>query len=130
MWAIKKWPDFEAYYELKGNIILFLLGKDWKRLLLIVYVNFFLLIQINGQRLEIKQKLDGVNADQSQSLYVPLKKVTVEATIHSFAADVTITQVFRNDEKTPFGAVYCFPIEEQAAIYSFIARINDRVIVA
>ncbi|CAF5113359.1 unnamed protein product [Rotaria sp. Silwood1] len=30
----------------------------------------------------------------------------------------------------PIEAVYCFPIEEQAAIYSFIARIDDREIVA
>jgi hypothetical protein len=83
-------------------------------------------VTINGQRLEIKRKLDGVNAVQSQSLYVPRKKVTVEATIHSFAADVTITQVFRNDEKTPIEAVYCFPIEEQAAIYSFVAQRKEK----
>ncbi|CAF3569981.1 unnamed protein product [Rotaria sp. Silwood1] len=62
--------------------------------------------------------------------FVPLKRVNVEATIRSFAADVTITQVFRNDEKQPIEAVYCFPIEEQAAIYSFTARIDDREIVA
>src|SRR5271156_2642625 len=62
--------------------------------------------------------------------FVPLKRVNVEATIRSFAADVTITQVFRNDETKPIEAVYCFPIEEQAAIYSFTARIDDREIVA
>jgi hypothetical protein len=60
--------------------------------------------------------------------YVPLKQVTVNATIHSFAADVTITQIFRNEETEPIEAVYCFPIEEQAAIYSFLAHIDDRVI--
>jgi hypothetical protein len=54
--------------------------------------------------------------------------VSVNATIHSFAADVTITQVFRNEETTSIEAVYCFPIEEQAAIYSFLARIDDREI--
>lgn len=61
---------------------------------------------------------------------VPLKSVHVEAHVLSFAADVIITQVFRNDEKTPIEAVYCFPIEEQAAIYSFKAQIDDRQIVA
>ncbi|CAF4005964.1 unnamed protein product [Rotaria sp. Silwood1] len=65
-----------------------------------------------------------------QPEYVPLKRVNIEATIRAFAADVTITQVFRNDEKTPIEAVYCFPIEEQAAIYTFVARIDDREIVA
>jgi hypothetical protein len=65
-----------------------------------------------------------------EQIYVPLKKINVEATIRSFAADVTITQVFRNDETKPIEAVYCFPIEEQAAIYSFIAHIDDREIIA
>src|ERR1700728_598953 len=65
-----------------------------------------------------------------QDQYVPLKRVNVEAKIRSFAADVNITQVFRNDETTPIEAVYCFPIEEQAAIYSFTARIDDREIIA
>ena len=73
------------------------------------------------------RKIPVVTQEQS---FVPLKRVNVEATIRSFAADVTITQVFRNDETTPIEAVYCFPIEEQAAIYSFIARIDDREIVA
>jgi hypothetical protein len=62
--------------------------------------------------------------------YVPLKQVNIDATIRSFAADVIITQVFRNDETTSIEAVYCFPIEEQAAVYSFVARIDDREIVA
>jgi hypothetical protein len=63
-------------------------------------------------------------------LYVPLKRLNVDATIRSFAANVTITQVFRNDETVPIEAVYCFPIEEQAAVYAFVARIDDREIVA
>ncbi|CAF3618457.1 unnamed protein product [Rotaria sp. Silwood1] len=106
------------------------IDKKWQRLLFILHIYLFFSIQIYGQRLEIKRNVDDVNSDQVQSLYVPLKKVFVEATIHSFAADVKIIQVFRNDEKTPIEAVYCFPIEEQAAIYSFVARINDREVVA
>jgi hypothetical protein len=43
---------------------------------------------------------------------------------------VNITQLFRNDEKQPIEAVYCFPIEENAAIYSFTAKIDDREICA
>ncbi|CAF0713764.1 unnamed protein product [Adineta steineri] len=67
---------------------------------------------------------------QQQTEYVPLKKVSIDATIRAFAADVTITQVFRNDEKTSIEAVYCFPIEEQAAIYKFVAQIDDREVIA
>ena len=65
-----------------------------------------------------------------KNLQVPLKSVQVDATIRSFAADVRITQVFRNDESNPIEAVYCFPIEERAAVYSFTATIDDRQIVA
>ncbi|CAF0897377.1 unnamed protein product [Adineta steineri] len=62
---------------------------------------------------------------------VPLKEVRVDARIHSFAADVTLTQVFQNDESMPVEAVYCFPVEENAAIYAFVAHIDDeREIVA
>ncbi|CAF5120269.1 unnamed protein product, partial [Rotaria sp. Silwood1] len=56
---------------------------------------------------------------------VPLKQVSVNAKIRSFAADVTITQIFQNNESVPVEAVYCFPIEENAAMYGFIARIDD-----
>ena len=80
--------------------------------------------------LRIKQDPQIIIQRSEGEQYVPLKKVNVEATIRSFAADVKITQVFRNDEKTSIEAVYCFPIEEQAAVYAFVARIDDREIVA
>ncbi|CAF1222422.1 unnamed protein product [Rotaria sordida] len=79
--------------------------------------------------LRIKQN-SSFSTQQSEQQHVPLKYVNVEAYIKSFAADVTIEQIFRNDETKPIEAVYCFPIEEQAAIYSFVARIDDREIVA
>ncbi|CAF1531105.1 unnamed protein product [Adineta steineri] len=90
----------------------------------------FLFVQLNGQRLEIKRNSIDSSIDLSESLYVPLKKVNVNVTIDSFAADVTITQIFYNNENIPIEAVYYFPIEQQAAIYSFVARINDREIFA
>ncbi|UJR15448.1 hypothetical protein I4U23_002391 [Adineta vaga] len=71
-----------------------------------------------------------INQIQSNFQYVPLKQVNIDATISSFAADVTITQIFRNDTILPIEAIYCFPIEEQAAIYNFTARIDHREIIA
>ncbi|CAF1140001.1 unnamed protein product [Rotaria sp. Silwood1] len=79
--------------------------------------------------LRIKQD-SAFSTQQPEQQYVPLKQVSVEAHIRLFAADATIKQVFRNDETKPIEAVYCFPIEEQAAIYSFIARIDHREIIA
>ncbi|CAF4432079.1 unnamed protein product [Rotaria sp. Silwood2] len=78
--------------------------------------------------LRIKQE---VASSAASDKLVPLKQVRVDTKIHSFAADVTITQVFQNDESVPVEAVYCFPVEENAAIYGFVARIDDeREIVA
>ncbi|UJR29812.1 hypothetical protein I4U23_017356 [Adineta vaga] len=80
--------------------------------------------------LRIKSILQGGNNVSVKEKYVPLKEVRVEGKIHSFAADVTIKQIFRNEETNPIEAVYCFPIEEQAAIYKFVAQIDDRQIEA
>ncbi|CAF1569699.1 unnamed protein product, partial [Adineta ricciae] len=80
--------------------------------------------------LRITSMLIAANDLPEQPKYVPLKSVRVEGKIDLFAADVTIKQVFRNDETNPIEAVYCFPIEEQAAVYKFIAQIDDRQIEA
>ncbi|CAF1268248.1 unnamed protein product [Rotaria sordida] len=80
--------------------------------------------------LRIKSSLDSIDNRRQLHEYVPLKQVSVDATIKSFAADVTIKQVFRNDETIPIETVYCFPIEEQAAVYGFVAHIDDREIIA
>ncbi|CAF5079707.1 unnamed protein product [Rotaria sp. Silwood1] len=78
--------------------------------------------------LRIKQE---VASSMPSDRIVPLKQVRVDAKLRSFAADVIITQVFQNDESVSVEAVYCFPIEENAAIYGFVARIDDeREIVA
>jgi hypothetical protein len=70
------------------------------------------------------------NSSSQTQQYVALKSISIKSKIHSFGADVNITQLFRNDEKQPIEAVYCFPIEENAAIYSFTAKIDDREICA
>lgn len=68
-----------------------------------------------------------ISSSSSNSRFVSLKTVDVQVNIHAFAAEVCIKQLFIHDEPidNPIEAVYCFPIEEQAAIYSFEATIND-----
>ena len=63
----------------------------------------------------------------SKNRFVPLKNVSVQVNVHSLSAEVYIKQVFINSEESssPIEAVYCFPIEEQAAIYSFEANLDD-----
>ena len=47
----------------------------------------------------------------SNGTHVPLRHVSVVASINMFAADVTLTQVFVNREENPIEAIYVFPIE-------------------
>lgn len=63
----------------------------------------------------------------SEERFVPLKSIDVQVNIYAFAAEVCIKQIFINNEQTsnPIEAVYCFPIEEQAAIYRFQATLDD-----
>jgi hypothetical protein len=79
--------------------------------------------------LKIKQdpKLLFINNDQA--LCVPLEKVIIRATIRSLTADIIITQVFRNNEKTLIETVYYFPIENQEIVYAFTAHIDGQQIV-
>ncbi|CAF1204652.1 unnamed protein product [Rotaria sordida] len=74
--------------------------------------------------LRLKQDLPTSIVLQKQS-FLPLKRVNIEGTVPSFAAAVTIAQVFRNDENQSTESVYCFSTDEQAAIDLFIARIDD-----
>ena len=73
-------------------------------------------------------KTTGANGSPLHCL--PLQHVSIEATIRSFAADVVITQSFSHDQSSPIEAIYYFPIEDEAAVYAFTAKIDDREIVA
>jgi hypothetical protein len=79
--------------------------------------------------LKIKQDPKLLIINKNQPFYVPLEKVKIEATIHLFTPDVTITQVFRNNEETLIEAIYYFPIKNQENVYAFTARVDDREIV-
>jgi len=72
-------------------------------------------------------KITSSSSSSSLERFVPLKSVDVQVNIYAFAAEVCIRQIFINNEQTsnPIEAVYCFPIEEQAAIYSFQATLDD-----
>ncbi|CAF0932997.1 unnamed protein product [Rotaria sordida] len=65
-----------------------------------------------------------------EKTFVPLYNVAVEAWIHTFAADITLTQTFINLEDKPIEAIYVFPIEENAAVYALTVEIDDRLITA
>ena len=56
---------------------------------------------------------------------IPLKGVSVEASIKDFCSRVTLTQRYCNEESNPVEAVYVFPVDETAAVCGFEALIDD-----
>ncbi|CAF2958324.1 unnamed protein product [Rotaria sp. Silwood2] len=54
----------------------------------------------------------------------------IETKIYSFDAEVTLTQIFRNEKNISVETFYCFPTKITSGIIdSFLARIDDRNIV-
>jgi len=67
------------------------------------------------------------NAEVDQ---LPLTSTRANVRISGMIADVTITQEYKNDGKTPLEAIYTFPASAQAAVYGMEMRIGERKIVA
>ncbi len=63
-------------------------------------------------------------------IFFRLKSTNAEVNIAGVIADVTITQDYRNEGKKPIEAIYVFPASTQAAVYSMVMTIGERVIVA
>ena len=61
---------------------------------------------------------------------IPLKDVSISARIVDFVSEIKVTQKYVNVETNPIEAVYMFPIEEEAAVISFEAQVDNRKISA
>lgn len=70
-------------------------------------------------------KSEGTGVDQ-----LPLKSTSAQVNIAGVIADVTITQVYKNEGKSPIEAIYVFPASSRAAIYGMKMRIGNRSITA
>ena len=71
-----------------------------------------------------------VQSDDPATDRLPLLKTGAEVNIAGVIADVTVTQVYKNDGKKPIEAVYTFPASTRAAVYAMKMTIGDRTIVA
>jgi Ca-activated chloride channel family protein len=71
-----------------------------------------------------------IQSDDPESDRLPLKSTSAKVNIAGVIADVTITQEYKNEGKKPIEAIYVFPASTQAAIYSMVMTIGERVIVA
>lgn len=61
---------------------------------------------------------------------LPLKSTSADVNIAGVIADVTITQVYKNNGKNTLEAIYTFPASTNAAVYSMEMTIGSRKIVA
>ena len=59
---------------------------------------------------------------------VPLKAVELDVKVVNFTAEVKVTQRFVNCERAAIECVYFFPVEEEAAVTDFTARLEGRTI--
>jgi len=71
-----------------------------------------------------------IQSDDPETDRLPLKSTSAKVNIAGVIADVTITQKYTNEGKKPIEAIYVFPASTQAAVYSMVMTIGERVIVA
>ena len=59
---------------------------------------------------------------------MPLKSVHIDAKVVDFVSEIKVTQTYVNSESNPIEAIYVFPVEEEAAVISFEAEVDNRKI--
>ena len=58
----------------------------------------------------------------------PLEHTDVHAFLSGAAADVEVTQTFKNPKTHPIEAIYVFPLPENAAVHEMRLKVGDRVV--
>jgi len=71
-----------------------------------------------------------VKSDNPETDRMPLKSTSAKVNVSGVIADVIITQVYKNEGKTPIEAIYVFPASTRAAVYGMKMAIGERVITA
>jgi Ca-activated chloride channel family protein len=65
---------------------------------------------------------------ESRRVVLPLKGVECDFSVLSGMAEVSMTQIFRQDNEKPLDCVYLFPLPADASVYFCEADINGRTI--
>jgi len=71
-----------------------------------------------------------VNSDDPDVDALPLQSTSAQVHIAGVIADVTVTQVYKNEGRKTLEAVYIFPGSTRAAVYGMKMTIGERTIVA
>ena len=59
---------------------------------------------------------------------IPLKSVSVAASVVHAVAQVEVTQTYKNEENDPIEASYIFPIDSKGAVTHFHAELDGKII--
>ena len=65
---------------------------------------------------------------ETKRVILPLKGVAYEFSVLSGIAEVSMTQIFRQENEKPLHCEYLFPLPADASVYSCEANINSRII--
>ena len=71
-----------------------------------------------------------IKSDDPDVDRLPLKSTYAKVHISGVIADVIVTQVYKNEGKTPIEAIYVFPASTKAAVYGMKMTIGERTITA
>lgn len=71
-----------------------------------------------------------VLSDDPETDRLPLESTSADVKIAGIIADVTVTQIYKNQGKRPIEAIYVFPASTRAAVYGMKMTIGERTIVA
>lgn len=71
-----------------------------------------------------------VKSKSSKVDQMPLKETKVDVNVAGVIADVTVTQVYKNEGKNTLEAIYVFPGSTQAAVYAMTMTIGERKLIA
>jgi Ca-activated chloride channel family protein len=71
-----------------------------------------------------------VKSDDPSIDQLPLKATYGEVNVVGVIADVRVTQIYKNEGKSPLEAIYIFPASTRAAVYNMKMTIGERTITA
>jgi Ca-activated chloride channel family protein len=71
-----------------------------------------------------------VHSNEPETDRLPLKSTTVDVNVSGVMADVTVTQVYKNEGTRPIEAIYIFPASTKAAVYGMKMQVGQRTILA
>ena len=71
-----------------------------------------------------------VQSDDPNTDRLPLKSTHADVSIAGVIADVTITQLYKNEGKSTLEAIYVFPASTRSAVHAMRMTIGERIIEA